>query len=253
MVLGTASVLSFPSVGAAQPAPPEGLRAAVLTPDGTDGYVLTDGPDHVTAASAAREHEHQPPTAVLAQRRADRDRRARRARPGARRRATSCSRAPRCASAPTPGGAVRAITVTKNVYVHSFWIFNVHVWDTDGSVGREIAELRPRLGVPVQRRPLRRATAAVAALCAHPGRAGRVQGVAPHRGRARVGRPHPRRFGRDARRMLPPRGARRMVHRPPPPGHVRDVHRSPRAPACGAPAVARRRRDPGPGAHGRPM
>ena len=27
-------------------------------------------------------------------------------------------------------GAGRAITVTKNVYFHAGWIFNVHVWDT---------------------------------------------------------------------------------------------------------------------------
>src|SRR3954465_10009584 len=53
-VLAVVSILSFPSVGAAQsaPPPPAGLRAAVLTADGTDGYVFRDEPDRISAASA---------------------------------------------------------------------------------------------------------------------------------------------------------------------------------------------------------
>ena len=38
-----------------------------------------------------------------------------------------------------PGGSVHALTVTKNVYVHSYWIFNVHIWDTATGGGTEIA------------------------------------------------------------------------------------------------------------------
>ena len=41
--------------------------------------------------------------------------------------------------AETSGGPRRAITVTKNVYFHAGWIFNVHVWDTGTpSVGTQI-------------------------------------------------------------------------------------------------------------------
>ena len=29
------------------------------------------------------------------------------------------------------GEGVRAITVTKNVYLEQFWVFNIHVWDTN--------------------------------------------------------------------------------------------------------------------------
>ena len=138
VVLALVSVLSFPSVGAAQPAPPAGLRAAVLTPDGTDGYVLSDGPDRVTAAA--------PPTNVGANlrllfwpsdARLETD-------------ATSCATWSAATSdvvqqgaalriSTAPGGAVQAITVTKNVFVHSYWIFNVHVWGPGAAFGREIA------------------------------------------------------------------------------------------------------------------
>jgi hypothetical protein len=139
-LLALASVLSFPSAGAAPPPPPPpGLRAAVLTPDGTDGYVLHDGPDRVTASSAPANTgtnlrllfwSSQAPAEVDA---------------------TSCATWSAASSdvvqqgaalriSAEPGGAVRAITVTKNVFVHSFWIFNIHVWDSSTqSLGREIA------------------------------------------------------------------------------------------------------------------
>jgi hypothetical protein len=138
VLLALASVLSFPTTGGAQPAPPAGLRAAVLTPDGTDGYVLQDGPDRVTAtAPAGNEHGNLRLVFWPSDARLESD-------------ATSCATWSDATSDlvqqgaalridTDPGGAVRAITVTKNVYVHSFWIFNIHVWDGSALLGREIA------------------------------------------------------------------------------------------------------------------
>jgi len=159
VLLAIASVLSFPSVGAAQPAPaPAGLRAAVLTPDGTDGYVLTSAPDRVGVAAAPGNASGNlrlvfwPGDAPV---RVDE---------------TSCATWSGATSdlaqqgaalriQPTVDGGVRALTITKNVFMHSFWIFNVHVWTPGSAMGREIAsfDLGPvfrfseRLAVP---RPL---------------------------------------------------------------------------------------------------
>jgi hypothetical protein len=134
--LAVASVLSFPSVGAAQPAPPAGLGVAVLTPDGTDGYVLSDGPDRVVAASAPANTGENLRLLFW---------------PGDGRIATdetSCATWSTASSdvvqqgaalriVPSAAGPAAALTVTKNVYVHNFWIFNVHVWNANG-LGREI-------------------------------------------------------------------------------------------------------------------
>jgi hypothetical protein len=136
--LAIASVLSFPTVGAAQPAPPAGLRAAVLTPDGTDGYVLTDGTDRITAAAASGNTGGNLRLLFWpSEARIETD-------------ATSCATWSAATSdilqqgaalrvSVAPGGTVRAITVTKNVYVHSYWIFNIHVWNSADGLGREIA------------------------------------------------------------------------------------------------------------------
>ena len=158
-LLATASVLSFPSVGGAQAAPaPTGLRAAVLTPDGTDGYVLASDPDRVAISAAPGNTSGNlrlvfwPDDAPV---RVDE---------------TSCATWSAATSnlaqqgaalriQPTAGGGMRALTVTKNVVVYTFWIFNVHVWTPGATMGREIAsfDLGPvfrsgeRVGVP---RPL---------------------------------------------------------------------------------------------------
>jgi hypothetical protein len=137
VALAIASVLSFPTLGGAQSAPPAGLRAAVLTPDRTDGYVLRGGADSVTVAaetgntggnlrllfwpSAARLEVDGTSCATWSAATSD---------------VVQQGAALRIGT--EPGGRVRAITVTKNVYVHSYWIFNVHVWDTAGGT-REIA------------------------------------------------------------------------------------------------------------------
>src|SRR6478609_7844654 len=67
-----------------------------------------------------------------------------------------------------------------------------------------------------------------------------------------MGRSHPRRLGRAARRRP---GARRprLVHRARAPGDVGDVHRPPRAPTGGPAVGPRRRRHPGSGARRRPV
>jgi hypothetical protein len=139
VLLAIASVLSFPSVGAAQPAPaPAGLHAAVLTPDGTDGYVLSSEPDRVGVATApgntggnlrllfwpgdARVEVDETSCATWSDASTDV------AQQGAALRIQ-----------PTAEGGVGALTITKNVYMHSFWIFNVHVWDSALGRGREIA------------------------------------------------------------------------------------------------------------------
>ncbi len=137
-LLALASVLSFPTIGGAQSAPPAGLRAAVLTPDGTDGYVLDDGTDRVTASTepanlggnlrlvfwpgAARLEADETSCATWSDATSDL------VQQGAALRITA-----------DPGGRVRAITVTKNVFVHTFWMFNIHVWDGRSLLGREIA------------------------------------------------------------------------------------------------------------------
>ena len=138
VMLAIVSVLSFPSVGAAQPAPPAGLRAAVLTPDGTDGYQLTDGPDRVIAAAQPANVGANLRLLFWPSDAAPRDRRhlVRHVERGHERRRPAGRGA---ADRHRAGGAVRAITVTKNVYVHSYWIFNVHVWGPDDAFGREIA------------------------------------------------------------------------------------------------------------------
>jgi hypothetical protein len=110
----------------------------VITPDGTDGYVLRDGPDRVTASAPpanlggnlrllfwpgdARLGTDETSCATWSDATSD---------------VVQQGAALRIATDTT--GSVRAITVTKNVYVHSFWIFNVHVWDGTSSLGREIA------------------------------------------------------------------------------------------------------------------
>jgi hypothetical protein len=139
VLLAIASVLSFPSgVGAAQPAAaPAGLQAAVLTPEGSDGYVLRSAPDRVGVTTAAGNTGGNlrllfwPGGAPI---QADE---------------TSCAtwsdattdlaqQGAALRIQPTADGGVRALTITKNVYLHTFWIFNVHVWTSSSSVGREI-------------------------------------------------------------------------------------------------------------------
>ena len=53
------------------------------------------------------------------------------------------------------GGFVRAVTVTKNIYLNGFWIFNVHVWESATNEMRRIAsvDLRETFASPVSAPP----------------------------------------------------------------------------------------------------
>jgi hypothetical protein len=137
LALAIASVLSFPTEGGAQPEPPAGLHAVVLSPDGTDGYLLRGGADRVTAlAPSANASGNLRLLFWPGNARPEVD-------------GTSCATWSAATSdvvqqgaalriGTAPDGRVRALTVTKNVYVHSYWIFNVHVWGAAGGM-REIA------------------------------------------------------------------------------------------------------------------
>ncbi len=147
------SLLSFPSAGRSRPR----LRTAVLTPDIADGYRIrersgvvtvtapipnvgtnlrmlfwssdapagTDGTSCSTWASASSDLVQQ----------------------GAALRITDVA------------GRVRAVTVTKNVALDAFWVFNVHIWDSAsgalhpvGSV--DLAQTFAVPGDPERPRPL---------------------------------------------------------------------------------------------------
>jgi hypothetical protein len=140
LALALASITSFPSASAdaAPSAARTGLRVAVITPEGVDGFVVDDRADGVTVTAAPSNRGEN--SRLLFWRRGPR------VDPGA----TSCATWSSASSDVVqqgaalrilegPGGVVRAITVTKNVYVHAHWIFNVHVWGSSRGLGREIA------------------------------------------------------------------------------------------------------------------
>lgn len=121
-----------PVAAAADPAPVV-VRAAVLTADGTDGYVFDSGAGAITVSAPPANASGNLRTvfwnsdAVV-----QRD-------------ATSCATWSSESSdllqqgaalriSEGPNGSVRAITVTKNVFPYGSWIFNIHVWDS--SIGR---------------------------------------------------------------------------------------------------------------------
>lgn len=159
LALATVSVASFPSLGGARTLPPTILRAAVLTPDGTTGYVydtigntINVSMSRLTAGGGNLRTVFWPADAVI------------------RRDVTSCATWSRESSdrlqqgvavriSERPGGGAQAITVTKNVYLFGSWIFNVHVWDSATARMRQIASVNlsgalSRPGDPPSPQPL---------------------------------------------------------------------------------------------------
>lgn len=127
LVLAGISVLSFPSVVGARPTTPLTVRAAVLTPDGTDSYVFDAQRDSV-AVSASETNTSGNLRTVFWPSNAS-----------VQRDATTCAtwntessdtlqQGAALRISVGPDGSVRAVTVTKNVYPYGSWIFNVHVW-----------------------------------------------------------------------------------------------------------------------------
>ena len=141
LALATVSVASFPSLGGARTLPPTILRAAVLTTDGTDGYVydaigatIKVFMSRRTAGGGNLRTVFWPADAVS---RSD---------------VTSCATWSRESSdrlqqglavriSERRGGAIEAITVTKNVFPFGSWVFNVHVWDSATARFRLIASV----------------------------------------------------------------------------------------------------------------
>jgi hypothetical protein len=137
LVLAVVSVLSFPSVGAAGPAPTT-LRAAVLTPDGNDGYSIDGSPDALTVTANPGNTGGNLRTLVWPE-----------SAPPARDE-TVCATWQQASShlvqegvalriAPRRDGTFAAVTVTKNIYAGAEWWFNVHVWHGPG-LGDQIAQ-----------------------------------------------------------------------------------------------------------------
>ncbi len=159
LALATVSVASFPSIGGARTSPPTILRAAVLTPDGTDGYVydtigntINVSMSRQTAVGGNLRTVFWPADAV------------------SRRDVTSCATWSRESSdrlqqgvavriSERPGGGAQAITVTKNVFPFGSWVFNVHVWDSATARMLQIASVNlagalSRPGAPPTPQPL---------------------------------------------------------------------------------------------------
>jgi hypothetical protein len=158
VALAMISVFSFPALGSASAPQPSIARAAVLTPDGTDGYAFDAERDSVRVSTNPGNSSGNLRTvfwqsdAVV-----ERD-------------ATTCATwsaessdrlqqgvALRISS--RPGGGVRAITVTKNVYPYGSWVFNVHVWDTgsrpiDPLASVNLGSVLSTPGTPPQPKPL---------------------------------------------------------------------------------------------------
>ena len=131
VVLVVVSILSFPSrdrARAASPTPTARLLTAVLTPEVADGYVIRQLAGEITATAPTQNvgsnlrlvfWSSDAPSALDV---------------------TSCSTWAKATSEKVQQGAalritddagrVRAITVTKNVALDAYWVFNVHVWDS---------------------------------------------------------------------------------------------------------------------------
>ena len=157
-VLATISVFSFPTLGGAGAPEPSVARAAVLTPDGTDGYAFDAEGDSVTVSTNAANTSSNLRTVFWASDAV------------AQRDATTCSTwsaessdhlqqgvALRISS--RPGGGWRAITVTKNVFPYGSWVLNVHVWDTGRApmtplVSADLGSVLSIPGNPPQPKPL---------------------------------------------------------------------------------------------------
>ena len=188
VVLGAVSVISFPSAGGAEsadlvlgaggPSPrvarvrsttvrelealpstvpaapasdtrPVVVRAAVLTPDGTDGYSF-DGATNAVTVSAPTGNQSGNLRTVFWKSDA-----------AVERNATTCATWDSESSdllqqgaalriSPRADGSVRAITLTKNVYPYGSWIFNTHVWDsaTGRMQGVASISLQSALSIP---------------------------------------------------------------------------------------------------------
>ena len=129
--------------------PPVVVRAAVLTPDGTDGYNFDAEANTVTVSAPSRNQSGNLRTVFW------------KSDAAVERNATSCATWANESSdrlqegaalriAPRPDGSVRAITLTKNVYLYGSWIFNVHVWDSATGHMQSLASfsLEPALSIP---------------------------------------------------------------------------------------------------------
>jgi hypothetical protein len=149
VTLAAVSALSFPALGGAEaPVPPE-VRAAVLTPERTDGYVFESGTDSITVSTEPHNTGGNLRTVFWS---SD---------------AVAVPDSTSCATWSTEssdglqqgaavrisehrGGGVSAVTVTKNVFPYGSWVFNVHVWDS--ATGRmdqlESFDLGATLSVP---------------------------------------------------------------------------------------------------------
>ena len=141
LALATVSVASFPSLGGARTLAPTIVRAAVLTPDGTDGYQyeaigtsVNVSMNRGSASGGNLRTVFWPADAV--------------SRPDV----TSCATWSHASSSRLQqgvavrisqrrGGGVAAITVTKNVYLVGSWVFNVHVWDSATARLHQIASV----------------------------------------------------------------------------------------------------------------
>ena len=187
-ILGAISVISFPAAGGAQSAdpvlgarepsprvarlrsnavrdlealpstarrvlavdvPPVVVRAAVLTPEGTDGYNFDAEANAVTVSAPSRNQGGNLRTVFW------------KSDAAVERNATSCATWASESSdllqqgaalriSPRRDGSVRAITLTKNVYPYGSWIFNIHVWDsaTGRMQGLASISLEPALSIP---------------------------------------------------------------------------------------------------------
>ncbi len=187
-VLGAISVISFPSAGGAQSAapalgasgpsprvarlrgdtvrelealpsterpvpavdvPPVVVRAAVLTPDGTDGYNF-DAEANTVTVSAPPQNQGGNLRTVFWKSDAAVERNATTCATWARESSDLLQQGAALRISPRPDGSVRAITLTKNVYPYGSWIFNVHVWDSASGRMQGLASisLEPALSIP---------------------------------------------------------------------------------------------------------
>ena len=187
-VLGAVSVISFPSAGGAQSAdpvlgagepsprvarvrsntvrelealpsrvrpvpaadaPPVVVRAAILTPDGTDGYSF-DGAASAVTVSAPLQNQRGNLRTVFWKSDAAIERDATTCATWASESSDLLQQGAALRISPRPDGSVRAITLTKNVYPYGSWIFNTHVWDsaTGRMQGVASISLQSALSIP---------------------------------------------------------------------------------------------------------
>ncbi len=158
LALAVVSVLSFPSIGGAGPPAPSIEHAAVLTPDGTDGYAFDAVRDTVTVSTNSENRTANLRTVFWA------------ADATVQRDSTTCATWTAESSdglqqgaalriSDRPGRGVQAITVTKNVFPYGSWVFNVHIWDSTTGRMDKLASINlgPVLSVagdPPRPRPL---------------------------------------------------------------------------------------------------